>query len=104
MLYEVITKVDKYETLARMVDEEGRLIPPMDFLPIAKKTKLYPQITLAVVHQACALFSGREESFSINLSDSDIRDAHTVSEIIKTIAETGTSHRVVFEILESEGT
>ncbi|MFH0710028.1 MAG: EAL domain-containing protein [Pseudomonadota bacterium] len=95
--------VDKYETLVRMIDEEGNIVPPMEFLPIAKKTKLYPQITLEVVYQACTLFATRQEEFSINLSDSDIRNPYTVSEIIKTINKTGTASRVVFEILESEG-
>ncbi len=96
-------KVEKYETLVRMVDEAGTIVPPMEFLPIAKHTKLYPQITLEVVHQACSLFAAREEEFSINLSDSDMRNPHTVEEIIKTLTRTGTGSRVVFEILESEG-
>lgn len=95
--------IDKYETLVRMVDENGELIPPMKFLPIAKKTKLYPQITREVVYQACTLFSNRSEQFSINLSDSDIRDPHTVQEIINSIIQTDTASRIVFEILESEG-
>jgi EAL domain-containing protein (putative c-di-GMP-specific phosphodiesterase class I) len=96
-------KIRKYETLVRMVDEEGRIIPPMEFLPIAKQTKLYPQITLEVLYQACTLFATREEEFSINLSDSDIRNPHIVEEIIKTIIKTDTASRIVFEILESEG-
>lgn len=96
-------KVDKYETLVRMVDTEGNIVPPLEFLSIAKKTKLYPQITLEVINQACTLFSTRDEEFSINLSDSDIRDPYTVKEIIAMITKTGTASRVVFEILESEG-
>lgn len=96
-------KIDKYETLVRMVDTEGNIVPPLEFLSIAKKTKLYPQITLEVVNQACTLFSTRDEEFSINLSDSDIRDPFTVKEIINTITKTGTASRIVFEILESEG-
>jgi len=96
-------EVQKYETLVRMIDDEGNIILPMEFLPIAKQTKLYPQITLEVLYQACTLFASRDEEFSINLSDSDIRNPHTVSEIIKTITDTGTASRIVFEILESEG-
>jgi diguanylate cyclase (GGDEF)-like protein len=96
-------KIDKYETLVRMIDENGVIVPPIKFLPIAKKTKLYPQITREVLYQACTLFATRSEAFSINLSDSDIRDAHTVDEIVKTITETGTASRIIFEILESEG-
>lgn len=95
--------IEKYETLVRMIDESGNIVPPIEFLPIAKKTKIYHQITLEVVYQACALFETRNEEFSINLSDSDIRNPHTVSEIIKTISETGTGPQIVFEILESEG-
>ncbi|MDD2951072.1 MAG: EAL domain-containing protein [Sulfuricurvum sp.] len=86
-----------------MINDEGNIIPSIKFLSIAKQTKLYPRITLEVVYQACTLFASRKEEFSINLSDSDIRNPHTVSEIIRTITETGTAKQVVFEILESEG-
>lgn len=96
-------KIDKYETLVRMIDVEGNIVPPMEFLSIAKKTKIYPKITREVIHQACTLFATRNEEFSINLSDSDIRDADTVIEIIDTITRTNTASRIVFEILESEG-
>ncbi|MDD2838913.1 GGDEF domain-containing phosphodiesterase [Sulfuricurvum sp.] len=96
-------QTEKYETLVRMVDESGNLIPPALFLPVAKKTKLYPQITIEVVNQACSVFSKRDEEFSINLSDSDIRNPHIVKEIIHTIVKTGTASKIVFEILESEG-
>lgn len=96
-------QTDKYETLVRMVDRDGTIIAPMEFLSIAKKTKIYPQITRAVIQQACTLFSTRTERFSINLSDSDIRDANTVDIIIDTITQTDTASRIVFEILESEG-
>lgn len=96
-------KIDKYETLVRMVDKEGTIVPPMEFLSIAKKSKIYPKITREVVRQACALFAGRSEEFSINLSDSDIRDSHTIDEILNIITQTDTASRVVFEILESEG-
>ncbi len=94
---------DKFETLVRMIDEDGSIVPPMEFLSIAKKTKLYPRITQEVVRQACNLFASRDGEFSINLSDSDIRDPYTVEHIIKTLVETNTASRVVFEILESEG-
>lgn len=96
-------KIDKYETLVRMVDEEGVMVGPLQFLPIAKKTKLYPRITKEVIHQACHLFSSRDEEFSINLSIDDIHDPSTVQEILSTISKTATASRIVFEILESDG-
>lgn len=96
-------KIDKYETLVRMIDEEGNIVPPLQFLPIAKKTKLYPRITKEVIHQACHLFSTRSEKFSVNVSIDDIRDPSTVQEIITTLTQTETASQIIFEILESEG-
>ena len=95
-------KIYKYETLVRMVSKEGKIIPPIEFLEISKKTKLYPYITREVLHQACNTFKNREENFSINLSIDDIKDINIVNEIIETIIETNTASRITFEILESE--
>lgn len=96
-------KKDKYETLVRIRNEDGSLIGPYDFLPIARKTKLYHHITQEVVYQACHLFADRDEEFSINLSASDMLDTHTVTTIENILRQTGTADRVIFEILESEG-
>jgi diguanylate cyclase (GGDEF)-like protein/PAS domain S-box-containing protein len=95
-------KIYKYETLVRMINKEGEIIPPIDFLEISKKTKLYPYITREVLHQACNTFKDRKENFSINLSIDDIKDTNIVNEIIKTILDTKTASRITFEILESE--
>ncbi|AXX90428.1 GGDEF domain-containing protein [Arcobacter suis] len=97
------SKIAKYETLVRMIDKNNKIIPPLDFLKIAKKTKLYSHITKEVVHQSCNMFKNRKESFSVNLSIDDIKDPNTVQEIINTIIKTNTASRIVFEILESEG-
>ncbi|GEM_PF-1253280 len=96
-------EIAKYETLVRMIDEENTLIMPLQFLPIAKKTKLYPRITKEVIHQACHIFRTRSDAFSVNISIDDIHDPSTVKEIITTITQTDTASRIVFEILESEG-
>jgi diguanylate cyclase (GGDEF)-like protein len=96
-------KIEKYETLVRIIDEDGTIIMPNDFLPIAKKTKLYSRITQELVSQACKCFSSRDEIFSINLSIEDISNQEVVQEIINTIVQTDTASRVVFELLESEG-
>lgn len=95
-------KIRKYEALARLEDEKGNILLPGIFLPIAKKTKLYPRITQEIVHQACRTFESRSEEFSINLSLSDILDPSTVHDILTTLSKTGTAKRAVFEILESE--
>lgn len=96
-------KIEKFETLVRIKNEDNSLIAPYDFLPIAQKTKLYHHITQEVVYQACNLFAARHEQFSINLSGSDILDNRTVTTIENILRQTGTADRIIFEILESEG-
>lgn len=96
-------KKEKYESLARMILEDGTIVPPREFLEVAHKTRLYSEITKEIVYQACTDFKNRSEEFSINLSAKDILSQDIVDFIQTTILETGTANRVVFEILESEG-
>jgi diguanylate cyclase (GGDEF)-like protein len=96
-------RIEKYETLVRMIDESANIIPPLDFLKTAQKTRLYPQITRTVIEHACNTFKERSEEFSVNLSVLDIEDHNTVRFIEEMIVKTDTAHRIVFEILESEG-
>jgi diguanylate cyclase (GGDEF)-like protein len=96
-------EIVKYETLVRMIDIDGTVIPPFDFLKIAQKTRMYLTITKIVTKKACELFSNRDEEFSINLSIQDILDQPTVNYIEKVMLSTNTANKIVFEILESEG-
>jgi diguanylate cyclase (GGDEF)-like protein len=99
-----VTKISsKYEALVRMIDSDGNIIPPMEFLNIAKKTRLYSKITRRVLRETCKKFASRDEEFSVNLSIDDINDPYTVQNIISTIIDTKTANRIVFEILETEG-
>lgn len=96
-------KIYSYESLVRMIDKDGNIIPPSKFLEFSKKIKLYSSITKRVVEESCKIFKNKDENFSINLSVDDIKDNDTVDFILKTIQETNTTSRVTFEILESEG-
>lgn len=96
-------EIYSFETLIRMIDKDGSIIPPIKFLDFSKKVKLYSSITRKVIKEACETFKHRNENFSINLNIADIKDKETVKEIIKNITETDTASKVTFEILESEG-
>ena len=96
-------RIEKYETLVRMIDEDGEVFLPNRFIPISQKTLIYPKITQTVVTHACETFRNRNEEFAVNLSIRDILDAQTVAFIEETLQRTGTACRIVFEILESEG-
>ncbi len=96
-------ETEKYETLVRIVKPDGEVLSPFVFLDVAKATRLYPNITRAVISKAFEVFKNRQESFSVNLSVEDILDNETRSFIMGMLGSYNIANRVIFEILESEG-
>lgn len=95
-------KVETYETLARLIDTNGTIITPLNFLEVAQKTRLYPQITQEILRQACDAFKDRDERFSVHLCSLDITNFQTIRFIEETIAETNTANRIIFELSEKD--
>ncbi len=97
--------VEKFEVLARIRDEEDRLVLPGDFLHAAKATKFYPQLTRMILDQALARLAQMDArvQFSVNLSIEDILDHDTADYILARIEQSGLGGRCILEILESEG-
>lgn len=95
-------KVETYETLARLIDTNGTVATPPNFLDVAQKTRLYPQITQEIVRQACDAFKDRDEQFSVNLCSLDISNFTTIRFIEATILETNTTNRIIFELSEKD--
>lgn len=96
-------KIEKYECLVRLVDEDGAVVSPHMFLDVAKKSRLYHKVTRSVVQKSFERFADEYCSFSINLSVLDICDEQMLEFIIEQLKKSNIGHRVVFEILESEG-
>lgn len=97
-------KIEKYEALVRIVEEDDTVIPPLQFLEISKKVRLYHQITTVMIDKVLAeMFHHPTLQCTINLSIEDIQDAHMNSYIIDKIKQCPHSNRIIFEILESEG-
>jgi diguanylate cyclase (GGDEF)-like protein len=102
-IYNVQTKkIEKYECLARIIKEDGEVIPPLNFLDIAIKSKQYPNITKAMITKSFNYFQDKDYEFSINLSINDVLNKKTFAFIMKKLSSFNASHRVVFEILESD--
>lgn len=97
-------KVEKYETLVRLLDTDGNCIPPSYFLNIAQRSGFYNQITRIIIRKAFDFFADNNFEFSVNLSAKDFLDKDTSNFLFDVLKENpGVSSRVVFEILESEG-
>ena len=94
-------KVEKYECLMRLI-EDGEAIPPWDFLEVAKKTKLYTELTYKMVGKSLSKFSNRVEEFSINLSIEDLMNEELMVFIYDYAEQKDIFKRMVLEIVESE--
>ncbi|KIM11646.1 MAG: diguanylate cyclase [Sulfuricurvum sp. PC08-66] len=92
----------QYECLARLKDEEGHILSPEGFIPIAKKIKVYSEITRTIIDQSFALFLDSPYDFSINLSLDDLYSAEIYQFILDKLKTTGIGKRVIFELLESQ--
>lgn len=96
--------INKYECLVRMLDSDGTVIPPIRFLDIAKKARLYSEITNAVILQSFAFFAKRPtDTFSINLSLDDILNPVTMQLLKDLIQQYQIGKQLILEIVESEG-
>ena len=93
----------KYETLVRIIDEANQVVSPNEFLDVAKRTKLYGEITRRVFKKAFIVLAKSTQEISINICADDIFDDETKEYILNMIKESPYSNRVVLELVESEG-
>ncbi len=95
-------EVEKFEALVRLMDENGQVIPPSQFLEVARRSTLMPQITKRVIEKVVEDFKDVPYGVSINLSFEDLSDKKVVEFILKKINEFPEPKRLGFEILETE--
>ena len=96
-------KIEKYEALVRLIDEDKIAISPYYFLDVAKKSKQYLKLTKVVIKKSFEYFKDKDYEFSINLTLEDITNKNISSYIIEMLKEYNIASKVVFEIVESEG-
>lgn len=92
----------KYESLMRLIDENGKVYTPYFFLEIAKKSKYYSTLTRTMIEKTLFDFGAREEDIAINLSVEDIEDKETVAFIKNAIINFKEPARITFELTETE--
>ena len=94
-------EVFKYEALVR-IKRGNILIPPGEFLDIAKEGSFYTQITQNVLHKAFNHLK-KDEKLSVNLSEIDIQKSNLRKFIINLLEEhKDNTYKLTFELLEDE--
>ncbi|HEU0187053.1 MAG TPA: EAL domain-containing protein [Gallionellaceae bacterium] len=98
------------EILLRLRDEEGKLVPPMDFIPAAERYNLMPAIDRWVIQNSLAEIGQHlrakpgcpDEVFSINLSGASLGEENLDLFIIDQLAlHQVLPHLICFEITET---
>jgi len=96
-------RVEKYESLVRLIDENNNILTPNRFLDIAKEGKYYTQITSIVLTNSFEALYQTDADISINLSSIDIEKETTVEKFFELLKiHRKCASRVVLEILEDE--
>jgi len=93
--------IQKYEALMR-IRLNGRIVSPVEFLSVARRSKYYHRMTRIMIQKSLALFRDRNESVSINLNMIDIKNTTTVMLILDELKKFPDASRVIFELVESE--
>lgn len=97
-------RVEKYECLVRLIEQDGRVVPPGDFLEVSKRTHHYAAITSGMVAEALRQVAQNDAiHFTINLSARDMIDPDISDMICEQLESSKACDRVMFELLESEG-
>lgn len=95
--------IEKYESLVRLVDEDGNVISPYAFLDISKKGSYYNKITHRVLENSFKILEHITTKISINLSSLDIEKEETREKLYSLLEEyKDDTSRIVFELLEDE--
>jgi len=93
-------KIEKYECLARLEDEDD-IISPFMFMEAAKVTGSLTNLTKTLISQSFKKFSNTEFEFSINITGEDLALNYLEEYLLKNVNKYNISpSRVVLEMLE----
>ncbi len=96
-------KIEKYESLVRLIDEEKRIVSPYFFLDTAKEGKYYNEITTIVLKNSFRALFYTDMEISINLSTLDMTENSTRKEFFELLERYKTeTHRITVEIIEDD--
>lgn len=106
--YDISHKLRGFEALARMKDEEGKIVSPGEFIPVAEKVGLIDKLDGVVIRKAALFFgelvrkSGADITLSVNASVRHLMKNDFLDELRATLAESGLPARQLeVEITES---
>ena len=96
-------KIEKYESLVRLIDKNQKIISPNQFLDTAKEGKYYAQITSMVLVNSFEALYQTDMNISINFSSLDIERSSTQLKFFELLRKHRQhASRIILELLEDE--
>ena len=95
-------KPTKYESLVRIKDSDGKIIPPVKFIDVAKANRIYYKITKAILRNTLNVVSKYKLPCSFNISLKDIENKKTMKMLFDTLDTFEHTNLLTVEILETE--
>lgn len=95
-------KIDKYEVLMRIFDENNNMILPSAFIQKAKKCRLYGKLMEILIDKTINYIIKYRIHVSINLDYTDIINSQIKKTLIDKIKKNDVGKYITLEILESE--
>jgi diguanylate cyclase (GGDEF)-like protein len=95
-------EVEKFESLIRIQNRDKTYKKPIEFLEVAKKSKLYPELTKAIILNSFKQLEILGYPITINISVDDILNSKVSSFIFRKLKTLDSGFMITFEILESE--
>lgn len=92
----------KYESLVRLRLDDGTIIPPVKFIDVSKKNRIYYKLTRRVLENTLEAISKYDIPCSMNISLDDIENEYTLSHLYNTLDNYDKNHLLTIELLETE--
>lgn len=94
-------KIEKYESLARIIDGENNIYYPVDFISVAELTKMIPEVTKIMIDKSFEKFQNSDFGLSINISENDLMDDYLLEYMQEMLSKYDINpSNVVIEVLE----
>ncbi len=95
-------KISYYESLVRIIAEDGQILSPFYFLDVIKQTSYYSYLTKRMIKKSFETFQHIDSKISINLSFLDFLNTNTMEYLQEMIIKYSMGRKLILEILESE--
>ena len=96
-------EIEKFEVLARLDTSKDQYLSPGIFLPVAKESKYYRDITKTIVRKSIETIIDKNVNLSINFSIEDILDKVVIDYFLGLVKDNPqVASKITVELLESE--